>query len=300
MLEVNRITKIFRGHKALDAVSFTVPQGTIFGLLGPNGAGKTTLIRIITGIFMPDAGDIRLHGRPIVGMRYHKIGYLPEERGLYRKMRVGEHLMYLARLKGLSRTEARRNLRYWMKRLEADGWWNRKVEELSKGMQQKVQFIATVVTEPELLILDEPFSGLDPVNTNRIKEEIMRLKERGVTIVFSTHRMEQVEEICERIVLIHQGKKILEGGVLEVKNRFKKHLYRIVHGEMFLPAEVTVRLNVVEEKPHEIIVRVEGDDVFSVLSTIVEHRIPIRRFEEILPTLNEIFIETVTQKAVTA
>ncbi len=300
MLEVDRITKTFRGHKALDAVSFTVPQGTIFGLLGPNGAGKTTLIRIITGIFMPDAGDIRLHGRPIVGMRYHKIGYLPEERGLYRKMRVGEHLMYLARLKGLSRVEARRNLRYWMKRLEADGWWNRKVEELSKGMQQKVQFIATVVTEPELLILDEPFSGLDPVNTNRIKEEIMRLKERGVTIVFSTHRMEQVEEICERIVLIHEGKKILEGGVLEVKNRFKKHLYRIVHGEVFLPSEVVEKLHVVEEKPHEVVVKVEGGDVYSILSTIVEHRIPIRRFEEILPSLNEIFIETVTQKAATA
>ncbi len=300
MLEVDRITKTFRGHKALDAVSFTVPQGTIFGLLGPNGAGKTTLIRIITGIFMPDAGDIRLHGRPIVGMRYHKIGYLPEERGLYRKMRVGEHLMYLARLKGLSRVEARRNLRYWMKRLEADGWWNRKVEELSKGMQQKVQFIATVVTEPELLILDEPFSGLDPVNTNRIKEEIMRLKERGVTIVFSTHRMEQVEEICERIVLIHEGKKILEGGVLEVKNRYKKHLYRIVHGEVFLPSEVVEKLHVVEEKPHEVVVKVEGDDVYSILSTIVEHRIPIRRFEEILPSLNEIFIETVTQKAATA
>jgi len=300
MLEVDRITKTFRGHKALDAVSFRVPQGTIFGLLGPNGAGKTTLIRIITGIFMPDAGDIRLHGRPIVGMRYHKIGYLPEERGLYRKMRVGEHLMYLAMLKGLTRSEARRNLRYWMKRLEADGWWNRKVEELSKGMQQKVQFIATVVTEPELLILDEPFSGLDPVNTNRIKEEILRLKERGVTIVFSTHRMEQVEEICERIVLIHQGKKILEGGVMEVKNRFKKHLYRIVHGEVFLPTEVTETLDVVEEKPHEVVVRVEGEDVFGVLSTIIAHRIPIRRFEEILPTLNEIFIETVTQKAVTA
>lgn len=226
-LETEEVVKQYAGHLALDKVSIQVPAGRIFGLLGPNGAGKTTLIRIINRITAPDSGQVWLNGRPSRPEDIYRIGYLPEERGLYKKMKVGEQAIYLAQLKGLSYAEARQRLIRWFEKFEIMPWWNRKLEELSKGMQQKVQFIITVIHEPELLIFDEPFSGFDPVNAERLKQEILELKAAGHTIIFSTHNMASVEEICDEIALIHQAHVVLSGNVREVRNRFKTHTYTL-------------------------------------------------------------------------
>ncbi len=301
MLRLQEVVKTYDGTVAVDHVSFEVPRGAIYGLLGPNGAGKTSLIRIITTITAADSGEVWLDGEPLNHTHPEQIGYMPEERGLYKKMRVGEQLLYLARLKGLSANEARRKIEWWLDRFDCADWWGKKVEELSKGMQQKVQFIATVVHEPKLLILDEPFSGLDPVNTNLIKDEIRRLNAEGTTIIFSTHRMEQVEEICEQITLINKGRNILTGRVAELKQRFKQHRYRIEY-EGALPDALAAadaanpRFQVVGQDAQGITVQVADDAIANeVLRLLLDAGVRITRFEEILPTLNEIFIRLVTE-----
>src|SRR6187402_2516408 len=228
LLEVQNLKKYFATQKAVDDISFSVNKGSIFGLLGPNGAGKTTLIRMITGIFYPDEGQILFDGRkfdPINDVVH--IGYMPEERGLYKKMKIGEQAVYLAQLKGLKKSEAMAKIKEWFIKFEMETWWNKKVEDLSKGMSQKLQFVTTVLHNPELIILDEPFSGLDPVNANLIKDEIFRLAKQGSTIIFSTHRMEQVEEICDHIILVNKGKKILDGTVYGVKQQFKENKFSV-------------------------------------------------------------------------
>lgn len=222
-LEIQHLKKYFSGQKAVDDISFTINKGSIFGLLGPNGAGKTTLLRMITGIFYPDEGNILLNNLPFNPLTdVSNIGYMPEERGLYKKMKIGEQVLYLAQLKGLDKKEAKERTKEWFIKFNMESWWNKKVEDLSKGMSQKLQFVTTVLHKPDLIILDEPFSGLDPVNANLIKDEIFKLAQNGATIIFSTHRMEQVEEICDHIVLVNKGNKILDGGVGEIKQQFKK------------------------------------------------------------------------------
>ncbi len=301
ILQLRHILKQYGDFRAVNDVSFDLPKGSIFGLLGPNGAGKTTLIRIITTIIPADEGEVFLNGERLHERHPEIIGYMPEERGLYKRMKVGEHLMYLAQLKGLSKQDARQAIESWFERLQIKDWWNKKVEELSKGMQQKIQFIATVVHKPQLLILDEPFSGLDPVNTELLKEEIMRLREEGATIIFSTHRMEQVEEICERIVLINRGQKILEGDVQDIRQEYKENLFEIRYrGQLDLPLESEVQA-VVENKPGRLVIKLEREqDSNALLRKLLDRGIYIQAFEEILPSLNEIFIKTVNEKTQTA
>src|SRR5688572_14980254 len=243
LLELNHLRKYFATQKAVDDISITIERRHIFGLLGPNGAGKTTLIRMITGIFYPDEGQILFDGRkfdPIKDIGH--IGYMPEERGLYKKMKIGEQALYLAQLKGLGRSEAMEKIKYWFTRLGMESWWNKKVEDLSKGMSQKLQFVITVLHEPKLVILDEPFSGLDPLNANLIKDEIFDLAKKGSTIIFSTHRMEQVEEICDHIVLVNQGKKILDGTVHDIKQTYKQNLFSIKFENEVLPEHLATYL----------------------------------------------------------
>lgn len=294
ILEVHNLKKYFATQKAVDDISLEIPKGSIFGLLGPNGAGKTTLIRMITGIFYPDAGEIILKGKkfdPENDAKY--IGYMPEERGLYKKMKIGEQALYLAQLKGLSRSDAMSKIRDWFKRFEMESWWNKKVEDLSKGMGQKLQFVITVLHEPDLIILDEPFSGLDPVNSNLIKDEIYRLAQNGATIIFSTHRMEQVEEICDKIILVNKGKKILDGSVQSVKQDFKENLF----GIQLEKIPDTINSNVFETiktNKQELIVKIkEGYKPNDVLGYFINQGINIVSFKEMLPSLNEIFIRLV-------
>ena len=228
LLRLSNLKKHYATQKAVDDISFEIQKGSIFGLLGPNGAGKTTLLRMITGIFYPDGGDILLEGKPFDAINdIQKIGYMPEERGMYKKMKIGEQALYLAQLKGLSKADATEKIKYWFKKFEMETWWNKKVEDLSKGMSQKLQFVITVLHEPKLIILDEPFSGLDPLNANLIKDEIYNLAKKGATIIFSTHRMEQVEEICDHIILMNLGKKILDGTVTDIKQQFKENSFLI-------------------------------------------------------------------------
>src|SRR6201986_3911466 len=227
MLSIRHIEKQYAGHKALSDVSLEVESGQIFGLLGPNGAGKTSLIRIVNQITAPDSGEVYFNGEKLNQSHIERMGYLPEERGLYKKMEIGEQMIYLARLKGLSRDEANKRLKYWFEKLGIEGWWKKKIEELSKGMQQKAQFVATVLHEPDLIILDEPFSGFDPVNAELIKEEILELNSKGATILFSTHRMESVEELCDAIALIHQSHKILDGKIKDIKNAYRNETYLV-------------------------------------------------------------------------
>ncbi len=293
MLKIKNVKKAFHNHEALKGVSFEVPEGIIFGLLGPNGAGKTTLIRIITGIFTPDDGEIVMNGQRYTGLRYSGLGYLPEERGLYKKMKVGPQLVYLTELKGVAHTEAKRRVLEWMKKFEITSWWNKKIEELSKGMQQKVQFIATVAPQPKLLILDEPFTGLDPVNTNLIKDEIRKLRDDGVSIIFSTHRMEQVEEVCDRIVLINDGEKILEGEVHEVKNRFKRQLYEIQYTGT-LPEKLKEQFEIVANTPGLLLLHLGDGKTADLLRILADSSVEVHALREVLPTLNEIFIQLVT------
>lgn len=294
ILSLDNIVKTYDKTVAVDGVSFEVPKGSVFGLLGPNGAGKTSLIRIITTITRADAGIVYLDGEPLNSRHPEQIGYMPEERGLYRKMKVGEHLLYLARLKGLGKQQAREQIGNWFEKFGIQDWWNKKVEELSKGMQQKIQFIATVVHQPKLLILDEPFSGLDPVNTNLIKEEIHELHKQGVSIIFSTHRMEQVEEVCEHILLINKGKNVLEGKVKDIRNQFKKNLFRIDY-EGALPPGLEERADIVEQSDHSITIQVSEEGKSNdLLQYLLQNGVFIHAFNEILPTLNEIFIRQVS------
>lgn len=294
ILELQHIKKYFSTQKAVDDISFKVDGGQIFGLLGPNGAGKTTLIRMITGIFYPDEGQIQFDGKrfdPVNDLGH--IGYMPEERGLYKKMKIGEQTLYLAQLKGLKKADAMSRIKEWFERFEMESWWNKKVEDLSKGMSQKLQFVTTVVHNPKLIILDEPFSGLDPVNSNLIKDEIFNLAQQGATIIFSTHRMEQVEEICNHIVLVNKGKKILDGTVKDVKQQFKENLFSI--GTDNLPE--TSGLSPFEKlktKDHLHIVRIrDGSSPNEVLQFLLNQQVPIHSFNEILPSLNDIFIRLV-------
>ncbi len=295
ILKLENLKKYYATQKAVDDISFEIEEGKIFGLLGPNGAGKTTLLRMITGIFFPDSGQVILEGKkfdPLEDVR--KIGYMPEERGLYKKMKIGEQALYLAQLKGLSETEAKQTVKYWFERLDMQSWWNKKVEDLSKGMSQKLQFVTTVVHNPKLLILDEPFSGLDPVNANLIKDEIYNLAKNGTTIIFSTHRMEQVEEICDHIVLVNQGKKILDGNVPDVKQKYKQGLFNIevdrLPTHLDSPAFVVVKNNNETDLTLKIADGYRSNDV---LQHFIGHQSQVKTFNEILPSLNDIFIHLV-------
>jgi len=294
ILEVDHIKKYYATQKAVDDVSFTVAPGTIFGLLGPNGAGKTTLIRMITGILYPDEGSIRLQGREFNAMRdMMHIGYMPEERGLYKKMKIGEQAIYLAQLKGMSRSQATEKVKAWFVKMDMQTWWNKKVEDLSKGMGQKLQFVITVLHEPSLIILDEPFSGLDPVNSNLIKEEIYQLARKGRSIIFSTHRMEQVEEICDQIILMNKGKKILDGSVTDVKQQFKENLFSITLAEP--PEESTHHsYSVISTSGTKLVVKInDGYGPNDVLHYFLDKQSTILSFFEIMPSLNDIFIKLV-------
>lgn len=292
LLELSHLKKYFASQKAVDDISLSIQPGSIFGLLGPNGAGKTTLIRMITGIFFPDEGTINFDGRKFDPEKdIGRIGYMPEERGLYKRMKIGEQTMYLAQLKGLSRAEAMASIKKWFIKFEMETWWNKKVEDLSKGMSQKLQFVTTVVHNPKLIILDEPFSGLDPVNSNVIKEEIFNLAKNGATVIFSTHRMEQVEEICDHIALVNRGKVILDGTVKKVKQDFKENLYSI--GASGLPEGDGV-FEKIGERDNQFVIRIrEGHTANDVLRHVMDSNVDIHSFNEILPSLNDIFIRLV-------
>ena len=296
------ISKQFAAHKALDKVSINVPENSIFGLLGPNGAGKTTLIRIINQIFAPDEGEILIRGRKQVPADIERIGYLPEERGLYKKMKVGEMALYLAMLKGMSRHDAISKIKTWFKKFEIESWWNRKVEELSKGMQQKVQFLITVIHEPELLIFDEPFSGFDPINVNLLKEEILELRRNGSTIIFSTHNMASVEELCDTIALINNSRKILDGKVWDIRKAYKMNLFEVRYSNDdkslrdILPGEYEIYEVAPENEHFRAKIRIPAD---ATSNTLLHHLLPyihIQSFNEIIPSMNEVFIRTVTEQ----
>lgn len=296
LLQLDNLKKYFATQKAVDDISLSITKGQIFGLLGPNGAGKTTLIRMITGIFYPDAGTITFDGKPFDPLNdIAQIGYMPEERGLYKKMKIGEQTLYLAQLKGLSKKEATQRINEWFEKFGMDSWHNKKVEDLSKGMQQKLQFVTTVIHNPKLVILDEPFSGLDPVNANLIKEEIFNLAQKGSTIIFSTHRMEQVEEICDHIVLVNKGQKILDGTVAQVKQDFKENLFSInidgnIDGELLSANLFSVKH---VDNNIAIIQRNEGVSNNEILQFLLNNNIQVNAFNEILPSLNDIFIRLV-------
>ena len=294
ILELKNLQKHYATQQAVDDVSFSIKQGSIFGLLGPNGAGKTTLLRMITGIFYPDGGDLLFDSKPFDPQNdFVHIGYMPEERGLYKKMKIGEQAMYLAQLKGLSNSESLEKIKYWFKKFEMESWWNKKVEDLSKGMSQKLQFVTTVLHEPKLIILDEPFSGLDPLNANLIKDEIYGLAQRGSTIIFSTHRMEQVEEICDHIILMNLGKKILDGTVTDVKQQFKENKFNVQFKGQ--PTELVSPIFTIEhQEKQQLIVKInEGYTSNHVLNYLLQQDVLIERFNEILPSLNDIFIHLV-------
>ena len=294
ILSLSHLKKYYSDQKAVDDISFDIQEGSIFGLLGPNGAGKTTLLRMITGIFYPDSGTITLDGKtfdPINDIQ--KIGYMPEERGLYKKMKIGEQALYLAQLKGLSKSDANEKIKYWFKKFEMESWWNKKVEDLSKGMSQKLQFVTTILHEPKLIILDEPFSGLDPVNANLIKDEIFNLAKKGSTIIFSTHRMEQVEEICDQIVLVNLGKKILDGTVTDIKQQFKENIFSIQTAEAISLHDNAI-FTVVSTANHKNLVKInEGYKSNDVLAHLLKENVNIVGYNEVLPSLNEIFIQLV-------
>lgn len=302
LFRAERVNKTFTGHQALKDVSMEVREGSIFGLLGPNGAGKTTLIRIINQITAPDSGSILLRGKPLQRDDVFRIGYLPEERGLYKKMKVGEQAIYLAQLKGLSRSEALKRLREWFIKFEIENWWNKKVEELSKGMQQKVQFIVTIVHQPELIIFDEPFSGFDPINVNLLKAEILNLKAQGSTIIFSTHNMASVEELCDHIVLINQAQTILKGSVQEIKQAYKSNTFEADLAGLQTPAS-DIQLNGYEilgiQKTPEGISRIrvriaDGESPNKLLRSLLNYG-ELHGFREIIPNMNDIFIQRVNE-----
>jgi len=304
LLEVQEATKQFGSFTALNKVSIQVPKGSIFGLLGPNGAGKTTLIRIINQITLPDQGSVYLDNELLKPEHIKDIGYLPEERGLYKSMKVGEQALYLAQLKGLTKKEAKERLKYWFDKFEITHWWNKKIQELSKGMAQKVQFIVTVLHRPKLLIFDEPFSGFDPINANVIKDEILQLREEGATVIFSTHRMESVEELCDHIALINKSKKILEGKLSDIKRAYKSNTFEVgllTENNDNLYAMLNEKFKVTPadfktiDDQLKVQITLEPDaspnDLLSFLSTKAQ----VARFNEVIPGVNEIFIKTITE-----
>ncbi len=301
-LETNLVSKNFGKFKALNNVSIKVPKGSIFGLLGPNGAGKTTLIRIINQILLPDTGNVLLDGEPLRPNHIKDIGYLPEERGLYKTMKVGEQVLYLAQLKGMSKVEAKKRLNYWFEKFEIGDWWNKKIQELSKGMAQKIQFIVTVIHQPKLLIFDEPFSGFDPINVNLIKDEILQLREEGATVIFATHRMESVEELCDDIALIHKSNKVLEGKLLDIKKRYKtntfevglvtnneERLTQIIKDKFDVSPAVYKSLN----NDLKLNIKLKGNESSNELLAFLTSNAQVNHFNELVPTVNDIFIQTV-------
>lgn len=301
LFRTENVSKHYSGHTALDRVSIDVPEKSIFGLLGPNGAGKTSLIRIINRITGPDEGKLWFRGERLQQKHIARIGYLPEERGLYRKMKVGEHALYLARLKGLSKKDARGKLKEWFEKFDIAPWWNRKVEELSKGMQQKLQFIVTVLHEPELLIFDEPFSGFDPINVEMLKDEILRMRDQGSTIIFSTHNMSSVEELCDHIALIDRSKKILDGKVREIRKQYRSNLYSITYDRLDggISAFLDDRFSIVDESGDDdhryASVRITGNCSSQDLLKQIVGKINIQSYHEVLPTMNDIFISVVRE-----
>lgn len=301
ILEVKNVVKQYGDYVALNSVSLSIPKGSIYGLLGPNGAGKTSLIRIINQITLPDSGEVLLDGERLQPHHIQHIGYLPEERGLYKSMKVGEQCLYLAQLKGLSKKEAKIQLDYWFEKLDIKGWWNKKIEELSKGMAQKIQFVVCVLHQPKLLIFDEPFSGFDPVNANIIKDEILGLKEKGTTIIFSTHRMESVEELCDHIALIHQSNKLIEGKLEEVKRQYRSNSFEVgiltdnVEGLMYdLTQKFTVGPANFKSLNQELKLEIQlGTGTPNELLQVLTQRGQVTHFVEKIPSVNDIFIKTV-------
>ena len=296
ILTAQNIHKSYGDFKALNDVSLAIPEGSVFGLLGPNGAGKTTLIRIITQIIAADHGSVMINDTPLNVNHIREIGYLPEERGLYKKMKVGEHLLYLAQLKGLAKREAMEKIKMWFRKFEIAGWWGKKVEDLSKGMQQKVQFIATVLHDPKLIILDEPFSGFDPINVNIIKDEILNLSKGGATIIFSTHRMESVEELCDYIALINKSEKILEGSKKEIKEDYKSNIFNVQHRNVIDDIEHGFELQdqtQTEDGLYNSSIKiVNGKSPNELLKALID-KVEVHSFIEKIPSMNEIFISTV-------
>ena len=300
LIQCKDVCKSFGEKIALDHVSVDIPKGKIFGLLGPNGAGKTTLIRIINRITIPNKGEVLFDGRPITQDDVEKIGYLPEERGLYRKMKVGEQAMYFAQLKGMSSREAAKELKKWFVRFGIESWWNKKVEELSKGMAQKIQFITTVVHKPSLLILDEPFSGFDPVNAQLIRDEILRLKEEGATIILSTHNMESVEELCDNIALINKSHVVITGGVDEIRHKYGNNNVELVYTGGTLASVMNV-FNVLSDQDdagrHTAVLELlDGKGSNEALSAILAQGVTVNSFKELVPRMNDIFIKLVTEE----
>ena len=302
ILEVKNVVKQYGDYTALNSVSLNVPKGTIYGLLGPNGAGKTSLIRIINQITMPDSGEVFLDGEELSPHHVSVIGYMPEERGLYKTMKVGEQALYLAQLKGMPYAEAKKQLKYWFEKFEIEGWWNKKIQELSKGMAQKIQFIVTILHQPKLLILDEPFSGFDPVNANLIKDEIIELNKQGTSIIFSTHRMESVEEMCDYIALIHKSNKLIEGKVGDVKKDYRTHKFQVgivsnnVEGLMY---DLTQRFKVGQTSfkslNNDLQLEIDlGDKSQNELLEVLIRNGQVTHFAENIPSINDIFIQTVT------
>ena len=302
LLETHSVSKKFGDFTALNNASISVPEGSIFGLLGPNGAGKTTLIRIINQITMPDTGHVLLDGQPLQPHHVKDIGYLPEERGLYKSMKVGEQALYLAQLKGMQKAEAKRRLLQWFERLEIGDWWNKKIQELSKGMAQKIQFVVTVLHEPKLLIFDEPFSGFDPINANIIKDEILRLKNEGATVIFSTHRMESVEELCDHIALIHKSNKILEGKLTDIKKQYKTNTYEVginATNQALVEQALADKFSI--SKAHfktigdelKLNIKLTENESANDLLQYLTTQGQVSHFVELIPSANDIFIQTI-------
>ncbi len=304
ILQIENVTKRYSNHTALSDVSLNVPRGSVYGLLGPNGAGKSTLIRVINRITLPDAGRVLFDGKPITDEDIYQIGYLPEERGLYKKMKVGEQALFFARLKGLSRRDALQRLKKWFVRLGIESWWDKKVEDLSKGMAQKVQFITTVLHEPKLLIFDEPFSGFDPINANILKQEIMRLRDEGATVIFSTHNMSSVEEICDHITLINKSRNILSGSVDEVRRRFGENIFEVVYGGdkdafegvMSPVAEMLSTAEVADSAYHTSRIRLKDTATVRESIALANDAVELRSWSEVIPSMNDIFIRAVEGK----
>ena len=302
LLEATNISKNFGEFQALSDVSIQVPKHSIFGLLGPNGAGKTTLIRIINQITMPDVGHVILDGEPLKPEHVQYIGYLPEERGLYKSMKVGEQALYLAQLKGLSYMQAKQRLNHWFEKFEISHWWDKKIEELSKGMAQKIQFIVTVLHQPKLLIFDEPFSGFDPINANLIKDEILQLRDEGATVIFSTHRMESVEELCDHIALIHQSKKILDGNLIDIKRKHKTNTFEVGLSSSNLrdlERQISARFDISPadfrslENDLKLNIKLKASETPNDLLTFLNANAYVNHFVELIPNANDIFIQTV-------
>lgn len=308
LLVVDKVSKKFGDFTALNQVSIAVPEGSIFGLLGPNGAGKTTLIRIINQITMPDAGRVLLGKEPLAPHHIRDIGYMPEERGLYKSMKVGEQVLYLAQLKGLDKAEAKKRAKYWFEKLEIGAWWNKKIQELSKGQAQKIQFVVTVMHNPKLLIFDEPFSGFDPINANLIKDEILQLREEGATVIFSTHRMESVEELCDHIALIHQSNKILDGEINAIKRQYRNDTYEVgveVDKEAFAKAQSELSSKFKSTPAYfkslgdelKLTIQLEEKTNPNALFQELQSYGQVTHFKEVIPSVNDIFIQTVNQSA---